>query len=597
MREQNEDTYFLDRNMALQIASQRNIIALTTGEEVMQHCYYDGDPFDDPPDNLINVPAEEFSDFFMKTDLRLPTNIYTDNRIDSENIVQAFSQAINEIANYRKTRLVDIGPHFNDTYFLDREAAYKVAIQNNRVKLDHPTIDGLQICYHDGEPFPDAPKNLISIPSADLLDFLVNTRLRLPKSIVLSSDVPEEQAQEVSTSFNDLMTEVQRQRSVIEKQLLQACRQQKPDFSSCPPYRIFLMASRLTTVMQYASRNLAKALEKLGHKAIVSIEQDDMEELCPAWNLKEFLELNPHLIISINHPNNTFLHPELFNIVWWQDPMPEMLKRESMPWRERDIVFSAYREFDPYLEDCAAPQIHRQGFCVDTDVFYRMPDIQRSEKIIFIGSSYRNRLSDCPGEKQVLSELIDLFNKGEAITKTYVDELAERVNMPVLSIWHHYLNYVVRDMSVRWICQQNIVDVEVYGRGWEHDEVVRQYYKGELEHGEAVAKKYNEAKYCLISLPQEVNSQRLSEAAACGCIPVIYDSRHTAEPPFWEDQCMYFRTRDELYQNLTKVPQCAPDIIAETFSYDAFAKCIIETIEKRLNCATNVAAKQIANQQ
>ena len=364
MREYIEDTYFLDRNMALLVAEKRNIIALATGEEVVQNCYYDGEPFDDPPENLINIPAEEFSEFFMKTNLRLPTNIYTtDKHNNSQDIIQAFSQAVAEITDYRRTTTsAKQGAEYNDTYFLDRETAYKVAKQQNRVKLAHPTIDGLQLCFHEGEPFPDAPSNLISVPSSELLNFLVNTRFRLPKNITLTSDISDEHVLEICTTFTDLMMEVNRQRKVIENRLIQECQQYKPDFTTGPPYRIFMMASRLTTVMQYSIRNLAGALEKLGHKVVVSIEQNDMEELCPAWNLKEFLELKPHLTININHLNNLFLHPDLFNVVWWQDPMPSMLKGKPLPWRERDIVFSAYREFDPYLEQCATQNIMRQGF-------------------------------------------------------------------------------------------------------------------------------------------------------------------------------------------------------------------------------------------
>ena len=45
------------------------------------------------------------------------------------------------------------------------------------------------------------------------------------------------------------------------------------------PLRIFLAASRLTEVMQYASKNIGKAFELLGHEVMISVEENDMESL------------------------------------------------------------------------------------------------------------------------------------------------------------------------------------------------------------------------------------------------------------------------------------------------------------------------------
>ncbi|WP_455221255.1 hypothetical protein [Kaarinaea lacus] len=72
-----EDTYFLDRDLAYQTALAHNPVQLTDGQKCEQVCYYDGPPFLLAPDNLINVPADQFREYFAKNPQRLPKKIDT----------------------------------------------------------------------------------------------------------------------------------------------------------------------------------------------------------------------------------------------------------------------------------------------------------------------------------------------------------------------------------------------------------------------------------------------------------------------------------------------------------------------------------------
>ena len=132
-------------------------------------------------------------------------------------------------------------------------------------------------------------------------------------------------------------------------------------------------------------------------------------------------------------------------------------------------------------------------------------------------------------------------------------------------LWH----YVIRDYSVRWLCENPVLPVEIYGRYWADDPLVAGHYKHELQHGVEVANLYRSAKYALVSHPFEINSQRLAEVAACGCIPLVYDCRDIAEPPHWDACCLFFKTPADLHRILTnqEMPAQSPQRIAEKFTY------------------------------
>ena len=80
MEEKCEDTYFLDRDLAYITALSHNIVMLEDGQWMQQVCYYDGEPFKHAPDNLINVPAERFTEFFSNQQNRIPRRIDATSR-------------------------------------------------------------------------------------------------------------------------------------------------------------------------------------------------------------------------------------------------------------------------------------------------------------------------------------------------------------------------------------------------------------------------------------------------------------------------------------------------------------------------------------
>lgn len=470
---------------------------------------------------------------------------------------------------------------FHDCYFFDPELAYRTAMMKNRVQLTH-AVDGTQVCYLATDlPIRNAPENLVQVPINETVDFLTNTWFRYPTRIVPPREVRDPKVlHDLECNFLEVIETAKLNRNKIMYDYAKKILRHKPEFISGEPLRVFCSANRLTTVMQYATRDLANAFRRLGHEVHFMIEENDMQYMPVSAVLKAHYEFNPHLVLNINHQNNAFLPPETVNVTWWQDLMPAIKDRKPLNWRERDLIFSYTGQFDSALRDTGATCIQRQQFCIDTSIFRPDPSIERENKVVFIGSGAHpdyHRELQTQGLEEALTEL---FSTGCDITEEMVNQLAiEHDSDPELA-WYRLYYLVGRIQTVRWLCQQKDVKVEVYGRWWENDPIIRPHFKGEVPHGEEIARIYNSAKYALVVHPFVIQSQRLSEAGACGCIPLVYDCRHIAEQPHWDDHCLFFKSKDQLFaalkQEITPKPE---DFIAE-YSFDSFAEKIIEQIQE-----------------
>ncbi len=296
--------------------------------------------------------------------------------------------------------------------------------------------------------------------------------------------------------------------------------------------RIFFPANRMTEVMQYASKGLAEGFRALGHEVWISIEQSEMEQL-DYQRLKEQYEFNPHLVVNINHLNNQWMHPDLFNLVWWQDPMPELTNGKPLPWRHRDLVYAIGKDLGDYAIDSGAQGFELQPIGINESVFRLDADVVRKEKIVFAGSSYRNFLPDHPKIKLILDKLQEALVSGKSMGPTLCEEISGELDVPYDIVWNRAIAYVMRDSLVHWMCSNPTTKVEVYGRGWEQDPVVAPYFKGEVTHGEELAHIYRSAKYALSTNFMVMGDQRFTEICACGTIPVIYDCRNVSPGPHW----------------------------------------------------------------
>jgi len=468
-------------------------------------------------------------------------------------------------------------PDKRDTYFLNRDVALTTALQRNTVILPDDG-KGLQICYYNGEPIADAPDNLICVPFDNLFNYFLETVYRPPTYLNFEGiDISIEKRTEMDKQINNIFEKVTKARDKREEKYIALIRHQVPDFRD-KTKRVFLMTSRHTSVIQYSSRGIANALSKLGYDIKFMMEEDNMQLLYKDWRMKELYQFNPHITFNINHMFNDFINEKTWNIVWWQDPIEELVSGEPVNVRERDIVFSFDKAFDDFWIKKQVTPILRQDFCIDSDIFFPDTTIVRENKVVFIGGSYFGWFKSQNADNGFQRELISWLEDGIRFTENDVLQLGYKYslsfeNYPVPSM----LQGVVRDTTVKWLCEESHMKVEIYGRNWEGYEFAKPFFKGELPHGKAVADVYCSAKYALVCSGANIQNQRLFETAACGTIPIVFDSRPFSSDPLWEDQYLFFRTRNELKNSLWKEPKMVEgtvERINSKFSYDCFAKKI-----------------------
>ncbi|MBF0380750.1 MAG: hypothetical protein HQL69_07020 [Magnetococcales bacterium] len=493
------------------------------------------------------------------------------------------------LENYYTTLTNHFSPEFKtakeqtvqNTFFIDPQKAISTANKQNRIAYSKAAFRP-QLCYFLGKnPNIELPINLIQVDPDSLIDFFTTTIFDLKIDIDFDPNSPEEkeQAYQIAAALG--------QANAKRKQLIDLykdkCQKQKPVFIANKPMRVMIASSKLTTVMQYNSRDLAKGFRKNGCDVLFLIEEDVRELLGQFQFCKKQSEFVPHIIVHINHLNNNHIHPDTFNVSWWQDTMPQIVEGRQIMWRKRDLVFSIDKNLDQFLQQCGAKKVLRQGFCYDEDIFNNK-HVKRKNKVVIIASSYRDFTTDTPKAKKLVDELTAHFCAGKSMTDQHLMQFSQSSGFTKDKILFRFWSYVVRDKSVEWLCElSDKIEVEVYGRYWDKNPIVAPFYKGELPHGPAVADVYNSAKYTLSPHPFDLGSQRLVEASACGTIPIVYDCRKPSQDIKWQKSCLWYKSKKEMEQCFTKVPSDSVDKICAEKSYSNFAKSVLDIIDKQLS--------------
>jgi hypothetical protein len=271
--------------------------------------------------------------------------------------------------------------------------------------------------------------------------------------------------------------------------------------------------------------------------------------------------------------------------------MPMLTNNEDIHKRERDFIF-IYQEMNRaklIAKGVDKNKIFKQDvFPVKDGSFYIDDNIDRENKIIFVGSYYERDDTDVQYTNAIFDyEYKQLMAEGKPLSEENIENVLTTYKTD-LPNYHNFINIIqqaiIRNEAVSWMCEVSPIDVEVYGYKWDKSEnkKVISKFKGEVDKKD-LNKLYNSAKYGLAASGRVINTQRLGEMIYAGVIPVIYDSRDlTDEEQTWDDEVLYFKTKEDLkyiLDNELKPKNFRSKEMLEHFSYNSFMDTILNTID------------------
>lgn len=461
-----------------------------------------------------------------------------------------------------------------DSYFDSFEKALEVAKKQNIIR----PYSHLQTCYYDGkEEVKTEYKNLIYLPYEDLIERLFTLNTRIPTK-VFSSKRKEIQKK---------LDEFQKEKENRFHKLTTLIQNIKLDFNQ--PVRVLIASTYGSLVVTDIYQILRETFEKNGYKVFFDINDnitlmDDFRIAAAVYKYK------PHLVVSINRIKNHLLCEDMFAFTWFQDETRCLYDDSVFLCRERDYFFYLEDGIKKALRNKGIPseKLFYQTLSLNNKYFYVKKQVKRENKIVFIGSNYfelnNSVFKEYKDKKNIIDELMAGFNNN-TMTRDMLEDFAikykekdEIRSLEHLSVFIY--GAIVRLETVKWICLQSKIPVEVYGSGWENVEEVKPFYKGVLKYGSDIADAYNKAKYCLVANPQVYYQQRTFESSACGCIPIIYDSKTMTEEFHHRDNVLLFHDKESLYNCIGKEPAESPLKIVENSSYDEFIKKMIYLVKR-----------------
>lgn len=470
-----------------------------------------------------------------------------------------------------------------DSYFYNVEDAIIEAEKNNYVYLGHPTIYGKQICYYNAdEKIENLPENCIYVPLENFYNFFYTTKYRLPtKIVVYKDDFKAGESEILSKQLVDILEIAKKDRDRLIQLYFYENKELQPNFND-EKLRVFIATSRYTTVMQYISKGIYEVLkdnEKYDVKLFIDeSEFEAMDSTLPL--LVAYHNFNPHIVIDINRVL-PFCHEDVFNFIWFQDPMPFIMDKKEYKKKKREHFFSLTSFYDKCFERKKIPY-QRQNFAINEKIFKPNESIVRENKIVFIGSSYSEIVESLNLEQDLINELKEHLEVGNKFDEIFINKILTKYTINEDTLIQKVIPYIVRDFSVIWLCQSELskrYEIEVYGWGWEKYPEVNKFFKGSLGYGQELVDVYSSAKYALAPHADYIIQQRVLEAISCGCQPILYDCREKDNPPYYEDILIYYKSKEELFNSFEKINDKEFNSFIKSFTYKAFVEKILNIVE------------------
>ncbi|KZN39500.1 hypothetical protein N480_01305 [Pseudoalteromonas luteoviolacea S2607] len=475
-----------------------------------------------------------------------------------------------------------------DTYFENFELAKRAAQQQLYVDEYENRV---QLCYYDGPEQVTDLNNLINLPMSNIVDKLLSLGTRPPVEIIHST----------KDAVEANLTEYRNKKLWLTQLLKDDIKRQKIDFDE--PLRVYISADYKGRVVQNIYELINQSFKKQGIDTQFDINNaytlmDDFRRL---QSIKAY---KPHIVININRLRNDLINDATFNFIWFMDPTLCLYDQSNFLIRERDHFLYLIDNFKLALVNKGVPlsQMSKQSFATDNQHFFVMQNIEKQNKIVFIGNDYFSvcdptyRYANNDGLRKELGEL---FNSG-SLDRATLDKLAQDyVAKGIIKSLEHLEMFlfpaIVRVEILKWAAENCDIPFEIYGAGWDEYPLLKPFHKGSLSSKSELRKVCNESKYSLLAHPEYYYQQRLMESSACQSIPVIYKGVNNTEQFDHSKHSLLFENPMELRRAIHSEPIQNSQQIAEDISYDTLIQKMVRHVHSLCDSKLSISLKNEAD--
>lgn len=386
----------------------------------------------------------------------------------------------------------------------------------------------------------------------------------LPRGILRDPLITDEWAEAIHGILRDAQSEHDRQ---VDLALSDLARRSRSAESACKrirhnlPLQVLIPVSRHSSFVHHSAKDIQTALEELGHTVRILDEHDSHSTLSKLGYLHAGIEVDPDLILLINHPRwrlGNALPPGSVSVCWIQDAMPHLFEDVRGKQSEYDFVagyrlhelierygYRADRMIDAPLP-ISRTKFHTGPVAADLEKRYAY-DVafvtRQSESPEVMVDRLRRESAGCPVTHKVIGLVYERLRSewtahrlsfrldqlqvisGDALRDSdgacdaqSVDEVTRLVVMPLA-------DRILRHVVIEWaaeICEVRGLRFALYGSGWESHPKFSRYARGELEHGEHLRAAYRSAAVHLHASAHSLVHQRVLECAMSGGTMLCY---------------------------------------------------------------------------
>ncbi|CCQ09747.1 hypothetical protein PALB_5950 [Pseudoalteromonas luteoviolacea B = ATCC 29581] len=461
-----------------------------------------------------------------------------------------------------------------DTYF---ESFADAKTQAQKLLFIDRTKSKRQLCFYDG-PLQDEQEltNLVNLPSSCITKFFEETDYRIPSNILHSN----------KSLIEHNLTQAKNVRLKQTERIVLDIKSQSVLLQETP--RIYFSVDYNGKVVENSYRLLESAFASNGWETYFDIN-DELTLMDDYRRAKSIAHFKPNVVFTINRVRNELINKDTFHFSWYMDPTLNLYDNSTYSIRTNDFYFYLIENFKDALLLKGIPphKLEKQSFACDENSFFQQPNIERKNKIIFIGNDYFKVCDPTylySNNKKLISTITELFENNQLNKKSLEGIACELLLDGQIKSKEHLEMFifpaVVRLHILRWLCEVSPIPVEIYGDGWSDYADLKPHYRGILKSKEALRQVCNEAKYSLLAHPEYYYQQRLLESAACGSIPLIFLGTNNRELFSHAESSLIFSNKNELKEilALAKEPRLSPTLISKDLSYSL----IVEKVENKI---------------